>query len=49
MGISGARVDQAERTVSVKTPRQKQLDVFMNMDKARAAEVEWAREREMGD
>lgn len=39
MGISGARVDQAERTVSVKTLRQKQLDVFMNME--RPGQLKW--------
>lgn len=38
MGTSGARVDQAEGTASAKTPRQEQLDVFMDQGGGRMGE-----------
>lgn len=38
MGTSGARVDQAEGTASAKTPRQEQLDVFMDQGGGRTGE-----------
>ena len=38
LGTSGARVDQAEGTASAKTPRQEQLDVFMDRGGGRTGE-----------
>ena len=38
MGTSGARVDQAEGTATAKTPRQEQLDVFMDQGGGRTGE-----------
>ena len=40
MGISGARVDQAEGMASAKTPRQEQLDVFTDRGGGKGARAE---------